>query len=198
MKLLKSALLFCLAIVTLVFARPVSAQQIAYDEADYYVVTANWTNGANLGFGFTPWTILTNGPDFQGTYIQSANVPPFVIATVTNVLGTNYTDVWGTFANGTNGINITTAFRGFASPLERIRSSCNGARAARAAPLPAAAPYTAGADFHCAPAIPPTPPLISKRACNYISTSSMVTRPPRFIIGMATECSLCQERRSAI
>ncbi len=106
-----------MAIVALMFARPDTAQQIAYDEADYYVVTANWTNGANLGFGFTPWTILTNGPDFHGTYIQSANVPPFVIATVTNVLGTNYTDVWGAFANGTNGINITTAFRGFANPL---------------------------------------------------------------------------------
>jgi hypothetical protein len=117
MKLLKYSLLFCLAIVTLVFAGPVSAQQIAYDEADYYVVNANWTNGANLGFGFAPWAILTNGPDFHGNYIQNANVPPFIIATVTNILGTNYTDVWGLFANGTNGINISTAFRGFANPL---------------------------------------------------------------------------------
>ncbi len=94
-----------------------SAQQIAYDEAGNYVVNGNWTNGANLGTGFTPWVILTNGPDFNGTYIQSANAPTFVIASLTNLLGTNYTDVWGLFANGTNGINETTCFRGFNSTL---------------------------------------------------------------------------------
>ena len=117
MKWIKYSLSFCLAAAALAFTTRVSAQQIAYDEADYYVVSANWTNGANQGFGFVPWMILTNGPDFHGTYINSANSPAFVIATTTNVLGTNYTDVWGTFANGTNGINITTAFRGFTNSL---------------------------------------------------------------------------------
>ncbi len=94
-----------------------SAQQIAYDEAGNYVVNGNWTNGANLGTGFTPWAILTNGPDFNGTYIQSANSPTFVIASLTNILGTNYPVVWGLFANGTTGINETTCFRGFNSTL---------------------------------------------------------------------------------
>ncbi len=102
---------------TLVFARPVYAQTIAYDDAGNYLVTANWTNGANQGTGFVPWAILTNGPDFHGTYITTANNPTFVIASVTNVLGTNYTDVWGIFANGPTDINQTTAFRGFVNPL---------------------------------------------------------------------------------
>jgi hypothetical protein len=117
MKMMKPLLSLCLAVLALSFASRASAQQIAYDEADYYVVNANWTNGANQGFGFVPWTILTNGPDFHGNYINSLNSPTFVIATTTNVLGTNYNDVWGLFANGTNGINITTAFRGFTNSL---------------------------------------------------------------------------------
>ena len=117
MKLFKSSVSLCIAIIALIFTHSVSAQQIAYDDAGNYLVSANWTNGANQGFGFVPWFIATNGPDFQGTYITSGNVPPFVIASVTNVLGTNYTDVWGLFANGTNGINQTTAFRGFTNPL---------------------------------------------------------------------------------
>ena len=104
-------------LVTLLLARCISAQQIAYDDAGEYLVTANWTNGANQGFGYVPWVILTNGPDFQGHYITTANNPTFVIASVTNVLSTNYTGVWGLFANGTNGINETTAFRGFTNPL---------------------------------------------------------------------------------
>lgn len=103
--------------VMLVFVHPVSAQQIAYDDAGNYLVNANWTNGANQGFGFVPWFIATNGPDFQGTYIATANNPTFVIASITNVLGTNYTDVWGLFANGPTDVNLTSAFRGFANPL---------------------------------------------------------------------------------
>ncbi len=102
---------------SLFFARSLSAQQIAYDDAGQYLVTANWTNGANQGFGYVPWVILTNGPDFNGNFINSGNNPTFVIASVTNVLSTNYTCIWGLYANGTNGDNETTAFRGFANPL---------------------------------------------------------------------------------
>jgi hypothetical protein len=94
-----------------------SAQLTAYDDAGNYLVNANWTNGANQGFGFTPWVIATNGPDFHGTYIGTANNPTFVIATITNVSSVNYTNVWGLFANGTNDINDAVAFRGFANPL---------------------------------------------------------------------------------
>jgi hypothetical protein len=93
------------------------AQLVAYDDAGNYLLTANWTNGANAGFGFTPWAIVTNGPDFHGTYVATANNPAFVIASVTNVLGTNYTAVWATFANGTNDINETVAYRGFTNSL---------------------------------------------------------------------------------
>jgi hypothetical protein len=91
--------------------------QIAYDDAGNYLVNANWTNGANGGFGFEPWVIATNGPDFTGTYIQSANSPTFVIASVTNILTTNYTSVWGLFANGNDAINETVAYRGFSNSL---------------------------------------------------------------------------------
>ncbi len=96
-------------------AGPVSAQLIAYDDAGNYLVNANWTNGANQGFGFTPWAIVTNGPDFQGTYIMSPGT--FVINSVTNVLGTNYNCIWGVYANGPTDVNQTTAFRGFANSL---------------------------------------------------------------------------------
>jgi hypothetical protein len=105
------------AVEALAIACSASAQLVAYDDAGNYQLTANWTNGANQGFGFTPWAIVTNGPDNHGTYVLSGNSPVFAIASLTNVLGTNYTDVWGTYANGTNGINETVAYRGFASPL---------------------------------------------------------------------------------
>src|SRR5579862_6257133 len=91
--------------------------QVAYDDAGNYLTTANWTNGANQGFGFTPWTILTNGPDFHGTYITAPTNPVYALSSVTNVAGTNYVDVWGLFANGPTDVNETTATRGFASPL---------------------------------------------------------------------------------
>ena len=94
-----------------------SAQLVAYDDAGNYLVNANWTNGANQGFGFTPWAILTNGPDSQGTYITAANNPQFVIASVTNVLGTNYACVWGVYANGPTAENETMAYRGFTNSL---------------------------------------------------------------------------------
>ncbi|HSU55721.1 MAG TPA: hypothetical protein VLT36_16820 [Candidatus Dormibacteraeota bacterium] len=116
--LISRFLLVLIAVATAACASRLSAQTIAYDEAGNYLVNANWTNGANQGFGFTPWTILTNGPDFHGTYINASTSPPvFVIASITNSLGTNYADVWGLFANGPTDINATTAFRGFANPL---------------------------------------------------------------------------------
>jgi hypothetical protein len=98
-------------------ATSASAQLVAYDDAGNYLLTANWTNGANQGFGFTPWTIVTNGPNFVGTFVNSGNSPVFVIASVTNVLTTNYTCIWGTFANGTAGLNQTVAFRGFTNSV---------------------------------------------------------------------------------
>ena len=92
------------------------AQPIAYDDAGNYLVSANWTNGANAGFGFMPWVFTTNGPDSQGTYALSLNNPQFVIASSTNVTGTNYTDVWGLFANGPTDVNQTAFNRAINYP----------------------------------------------------------------------------------
>ena len=117
MKLSKILLLLSFVLALTALTSRVSAQLIAYDEAGNYLANANWTNGANQGFGFTPWMIVTNGPDFKGTYIASANVPAFVIDSVTNILTTNYTSVFGLFANGPTDVNTTTAFRGFANSL---------------------------------------------------------------------------------
>jgi hypothetical protein len=96
-------------------AIPVSAQLVAYDDAGNYLINANWTNGANAGFGFTPWAIITNGPNAQGTYVGTP--AGYVINSVTNVTGTNYTAAWGIYANGLNDVNETTAYRGFANSL---------------------------------------------------------------------------------
>lgn len=120
MKPFKSLSLLIAAASALLFSPSSYAQLIAYDDAGNYRVTANWTNGANQGFGFTPWAIVTNStaaPQFHGSYIGSANVPPFVTASITNISGTNYTNVWGIYANGSGGVNETAAFRGFANPL---------------------------------------------------------------------------------
>ena len=106
-----------IAAATVWFAGTSQAQLIAYDDAGNYLVNANWTNGANQGFGFTPWVIATNGPDSQGNYVLSGNSPTFVIASITNVLGTNYTDVFGLYANGPTDVNKAAAFRGFANSL---------------------------------------------------------------------------------
>lgn len=112
----------CVAAAAL-FAGSASAQLIAYDDASNYQLDANWTNNANQGFGFTPWIIVTNdtgpGPSqFHGVYVTAPPIlPPYANASFTNVAGINYSNVWGIYANGTNGINATTAFRGFASPL---------------------------------------------------------------------------------
>ena len=110
------SLLFIAAIAALfALARPTAAQLVAYDDAGNYLVTANWTNGANGGFGFTPWALVTNGPDSHGTYVTAP--AGFAINSVTNILGTNYTSIWGVFANGLTDVNETAAFRGFANPL---------------------------------------------------------------------------------
>jgi hypothetical protein len=116
---IRHTLSFCFAAaISLLALAPVSkAQTIASDDAANYIVSANWTNGANAGFGFQPWAIATNGPDFHGTYINGPTNPAYAIATFTNSLGTNYADTWGLFANGTNDINETVAFRGFSNPL---------------------------------------------------------------------------------
>jgi len=120
--LFKSALACCAAAAGL-FAGSAAAQTIAYDDASQYQLDANWTNNANQGFGYIPWVIVTNdtgpGPSqFHGVFATAASViPPYANATFTNVAGVNYTNVWGVFANGTNGVNQTAAFRGFVNPL---------------------------------------------------------------------------------
>jgi hypothetical protein len=115
---LKFPVFICAVLATVaMLASSASAQIIASDNAGNYLVNANWTNGANQGFGFTPWMIATNGPDNQGNYVLSGNNPTFVIASITNVLGTNYTDVFGLYANGPTDVNKAAAYRGFASPL---------------------------------------------------------------------------------
>lgn len=104
--------------VTAILAVAGSASaQIAYDDAGNYLTSAVWTNGANGGFGFTPWVITTNGPDSQGTYVTTPNNPTFVIASITNVTATNYTNIWGLFANGNTDVNQTTVYRGFSNSL---------------------------------------------------------------------------------
>lgn len=122
--LLKSLLSLGVAVAaTVLFPSAATAQLIAYDDAGHYQIEANWTNNSNQGFGFTPWVIVTNdtgpGPSqFHGNYITAATVTPaFANASITNVAGTTYTNIWGLFANGTNGVHETTAYRGFASPL---------------------------------------------------------------------------------
>src|SRR5271168_1207119 len=118
MTFFKPSTLFFNAVLAFVFTLGSSASaQIACDDAGNYIATANWTNGANQGFGFTPWVITTDGPDSHGVYIQSGNTPPFVVASATNVLGTNYHCVWGIYANGPTAINQTAAYRGFTKSL---------------------------------------------------------------------------------
>src|SRR5882672_45113 len=93
-----SNMLFLAAVsAILAFACPALAQTIAYDDAGNYLVSASWTNGANKGFGFTPWKIVTSGPNNHGNYVNSANNPMFVIASVTNVSGVNYTNIFGIY-----------------------------------------------------------------------------------------------------
>jgi hypothetical protein len=115
--MVRLSLFAAILLAALALAGSARAQLLAYDDAGDYLLSANWTNGANQGFGFTPWVMATNGPDYNGTFITTANNPMFVIASATNVAGVNYTNVWGVYANGTNGINETAAFRGFAAPV---------------------------------------------------------------------------------
>jgi hypothetical protein len=100
-------------------ARVAKAQVFAYDDASAYFKTPNWTNGANQGFGFTPWSMQTNaysGGGSRGWYLNNG----YAIATPTNVSGTAYTNCsWGIYANGNapSGGNRTVAFRGFSNSL---------------------------------------------------------------------------------
>jgi hypothetical protein len=116
----KIAQTFIAAIMTLLaFAGSAPGQIVAYDDASAYYKTPNWTNGANQGFGFTPWDLATNsfsGGGSRGWYLNNG----YAIATPTNVSGTAYTNgSWGIYANGTGpaGGNRTVAYRGFASSL---------------------------------------------------------------------------------
>jgi len=104
--------------VALALARSVAAQVLAYDDAGNYQKSANWTNGANQGFGFLPWAFATNGPGFHGWYCNNG----YAIRSVTNVAGTAYTNCsWGLYANGTGG-NKTVAYRAFA-PANSLSTS---------------------------------------------------------------------------
>ena len=98
-------------LATLGLAHSALAQSFAYDDAGNYQKTANWTNTANQGFGFAPWTFSTSGSGSHGWYLNNG----YAIRSVTNVAGTDYTNCsWGLYANGT-GANKTVAFRGFAA-----------------------------------------------------------------------------------
>ncbi len=107
------------AMVMLAFASTAPAQTNAYDDAAAYFKSSNWTNGANQGFGFTPWVLTTNvfsGGGYRGWYLNNG----YAIASATNVGGTAYTNCsWGIYANGAApaGGNRTVAYRGFASSL---------------------------------------------------------------------------------
>ena len=106
-------------VAILAFAGVAPAQINAYDDAAAYFKTSNWTNGANQGFGFTPWVLATNafgGGGYRGWYLNNG----YAIASATNVGGTAYTNCsWGIYANGAApaGGNRTVAYRGFASSL---------------------------------------------------------------------------------
>ncbi len=107
------------ALVVLALAPFASAQAVAYDDAAAYYKTPNWTNGANGGYGFTPWALTTNsysGGGSRGWYLNNG----YAIATPTNVAGTAYTNCsWGLYANGNSpsGGNRTVAYRGFSNAL---------------------------------------------------------------------------------
>jgi hypothetical protein len=110
---------FVTFLVFLVFPRIAPAQISAYDDAAAYFKSSNWTNGANQGFGFSPWVLATNaysGGGFRGWYLNNG----YAIASATNIAGTAYTNCsWGIYANGNGpaGGNRTVAYRGFASSL---------------------------------------------------------------------------------
>jgi hypothetical protein len=107
------------AVAMLAFACAAPAQINAYDDAAAYFKSSNWTNGANQGFGFTPWVLATNtfsGGGFRGWYLNNG----YAIASATNVGGTAYTNCsWGIYANSAApaGGNRTVAYRGFAGSL---------------------------------------------------------------------------------
>jgi polygalacturonase len=111
--------LLAAAMATATFISSAPAQTNGYDDAAAYFKSSNWTNGANQGFGFTPWVLCTNayrGGGYRGWYLNNG----YAIASATNVDGTAYTNCsWGIYANGNSpaGGNCTVAYRGFASSL---------------------------------------------------------------------------------
>ncbi len=115
----KTTLLLCTALLSAVisFEARSFAQLVAYDDAANYYKSANWTNGANQGFGFGPWAFVTNNtatPQFHGLYIGNG----YAMGQSTNVASVSYTNLaWGIYANGSGGVNETMACRSFASPL---------------------------------------------------------------------------------
>ncbi|MCX6896497.1 MAG: glycosyl hydrolase family 28 protein [Verrucomicrobia bacterium] len=115
----KNAWLFIASAVLMLSGGFARAQTNASDDAAGYYKSANWTNGANQGFGFTPWVLATNsygGGGARGWYLNNG----YAIASPTIVNGVSYPNCsWGIYANGTApaGGNRTVAYRGFASPL---------------------------------------------------------------------------------
>lgn len=98
-------------------------QSIVYDDAFHYTKT-NWgfTNLVNLGTGFTPWLLATNGAGFHGFFTaHNVGTPPApTISSPTNTSSPPGNDgsahVWGLFANG-NKSDWTVAYRGFSNSL---------------------------------------------------------------------------------
>ncbi|MDB6124128.1 MAG: hypothetical protein JWQ71_3121 [Pedosphaera sp.] len=92
------------------FTGSASAQILAQDSAAAYNTAGNtWTNGENLGFGFTPWVLtntVNNGGNFSGFFIGDGGA----IATTNN-------SSFGMYANGSSGANASVAYRGFTNAL---------------------------------------------------------------------------------
>ncbi|MDB6017176.1 MAG: hypothetical protein JWR19_1665 [Pedosphaera sp.] len=107
MKIFKKSTLFVSATLASLFtlAGSAAAQIAAHDDAAAYN-GSTWTNNANQGFGFTPWTLLNVnvGGGFSGFYIGN----PGNIGTSGNS--------FGMYANSGSS-NVAAAFRGFSAPL---------------------------------------------------------------------------------
>src|SRR4051812_25806283 len=88
----------------LLMAPSASAQILAQDSAAAYNAAGNtWTNGENLGSGFTPWVLtntVNNGGNFSGFFIGDGGP----IATIND-------SSFGMYANGSSGANASVAYR---------------------------------------------------------------------------------------
>ncbi|HEY3761085.1 MAG TPA: glycosyl hydrolase family 28 protein [Verrucomicrobiae bacterium] len=113
--------LFSILLAILFFARPVTAQIYAYDDAGNGVTWTNnplgvasqtWTNGMNTGYGWlSPWILLqTVRNNSQGNFAGFYGSNGSFIATTNN-------SSWGMFANGNGvgGTNKAVACRQFPS-----------------------------------------------------------------------------------